>query len=60
MKGGRYSGMPNPLSILFYPFTALALAIFAYGLYRRWQLWVALGKPEMRMDNLSRSGSSCC
>jgi hypothetical protein len=40
--------------ILFYPLTALAMAIFAYGLYRRWQLWVALGKPELRMDNLSQ------
>ena len=26
-------------------FTAVALAIFAYGVYRRWQLWIALGKP---------------
>jgi hypothetical protein len=28
--------------ILFF-FTAIALVIFAYGVYRRWQLWVALG-----------------
>ncbi|MHB8773373.1 MAG: heterodisulfide reductase-related iron-sulfur binding cluster [Syntrophales bacterium] len=40
--------------ILFYPLAALAMAIFAYGLYRRWQLWVALGKPELRMDNLGQ------
>src|SRR5512141_2109603 len=40
--------------ILFYPLAAVAMAIFAYGLYRRWQLWVALGKPELRMDNLSQ------
>ena len=33
-------------------FTAVALAIFAYGVYRRWQLWVALGKPERRMDHI--------
>ena len=33
-------------------FTAVALAIFAYGVYRRWQLWVAIGKPEQRMDHL--------
>ncbi|MBU2261287.1 MAG: hypothetical protein KKF02_05125, partial [Proteobacteria bacterium] len=32
--------------------TAVALAIFAYGLYRRWRMWVALGKPEPRLDNL--------
>ena len=38
--------------ILFYPLAALAMAIFAYGLYRRWQLWVALGKPELRFDNI--------
>jgi Fe-S oxidoreductase/nitrate reductase gamma subunit len=33
-------------------FTAVALAVFAYGVYRRWQMWVALGKPERRMDHL--------
>ena len=33
-------------------FTALALLVFAYGIYRRWQLWVALGKPETRLDRL--------
>jgi Fe-S oxidoreductase/nitrate reductase gamma subunit len=33
-------------------FTAVALAVFAYGVYRRWQLWIALGKPERRMDHL--------
>ena len=27
-------------------------SIFAYGVYRRWQLWVALGKPETRLDRL--------
>ena len=32
--------------------TAVALAIFAYGLYRRWRMWVALGKPEPRLDSL--------
>ncbi|MEI7672152.1 MAG: (Fe-S)-binding protein, partial [Deltaproteobacteria bacterium] len=40
--------------ILFYPLAALAMAIFAYGLYRRWQLWVALGKPELRLDNIQQ------
>jgi Fe-S oxidoreductase/nitrate reductase gamma subunit len=40
--------------ILFYPLAALAMAIFAYGLYRRWRLWVALGKPELRFDNLKQ------
>ena len=52
--------MPSPLRPLLFPLTALAMAIFAYGVYRRWQLWVALGKPELRMDQLSRSGSGCC
>jgi Fe-S oxidoreductase/nitrate reductase gamma subunit len=33
-------------------FTAVALLIFAYGIYRRWQMWVSLGKPEMRPDRL--------
>jgi len=31
--------------------TAVALAIFAYGVYQRWQLWTALGKAEMRSDS---------
>jgi len=33
-------------------FTAVAMLVFGYGLYRRWQMWKALGKPEMRMDNM--------
>jgi Fe-S oxidoreductase/nitrate reductase gamma subunit len=33
-------------------FTAVALLIFAYGIYRRWRMWVALGKPETRLDRL--------
>lgn len=33
-------------------FSFVALAIFAYGVYRRWQMWTALGKPESRMDRL--------
>jgi Fe-S oxidoreductase/nitrate reductase gamma subunit len=40
--------------ILFYPLAAFSMAIFAYGLYRRWQLWTALGKPEWRIDNLAQ------
>jgi len=35
-----------------FAFTAVALAIFAYGVYQRWQLWTALGKAEMRNDRL--------
>jgi Fe-S oxidoreductase/nitrate reductase gamma subunit len=33
-------------------FTAIAMAIFAYGVYRRWQLWKAMGKEEIRWDQL--------
>ena len=32
--------------------TAVALAIFAYGIYRRWKLWKAMGKEEIRWDKL--------
>lgn len=39
-------------ALLFYPLAALAMAIFAYGLYRRWQMWVAVGKPEIRTDRI--------
>jgi sulfite exporter TauE/SafE len=37
---------------LLFAFTAVALAIFAYGIYKRWQLWTAIGKPEVRNDNI--------
>jgi len=38
---------------LLFAFTAVALVIFAYGIYRRWQLWTALGKPEIRNDQIA-------
>ena len=37
--------------LILFAFTAIAMAIFVYGLYRRWQMWKALGKPEDRTDN---------
>jgi Fe-S oxidoreductase/nitrate reductase gamma subunit len=37
---------------LLFAFTAVALAIFGYGVYRRWQMWTALGKMEARNDNM--------
>lgn len=37
--------------VLFF-FTAIALLIFAYGVYRRWRMWVAVGKPEIRTDRI--------
>ena len=33
-------------------FTAIAMAIFAYGVYKRWKLWKAIGKDEVRVDDL--------
>ncbi len=36
--------------ILLFVFAAVSLAIFAYGLYRRWRMWKALGLPETRTD----------
>ncbi|MFB3924714.1 MAG: heterodisulfide reductase-related iron-sulfur binding cluster [Syntrophales bacterium] len=33
-------------------FALIALAVMAYGIYKRWQLWTAMGKPELRTDNL--------
>ena len=32
--------------------TAVAMAIFAYGVYQRWTLWKAMGKEEIRWDEL--------
>jgi Fe-S oxidoreductase/nitrate reductase gamma subunit len=37
---------------ILFTLTAVALAIFAYGLYRRWKLWKAMGKEEIRWDKL--------
>ncbi|MBN1662601.1 MAG: 4Fe-4S dicluster domain-containing protein [Deltaproteobacteria bacterium] len=37
---------------LLFLFTFVALAIFGYGVYRRWQMWKAMGKPEIRTDNM--------
>lgn len=33
-------------------FTAIALAIFAYGLYRRWKMWKAIGKEKICWDQI--------
>jgi len=33
-------------------FTAIAVAIFAYGVYQRWKMWKAIGKDEIRIDEL--------
>jgi len=33
-------------------FTAIAMAIFAYGVYQRWKMWKAIGKDEVRVDEL--------
>ena len=40
--------------VLLFVLTAVALAVFAYGVYRRWQMWKAIGKPELRCDNLEQ------
>jgi Fe-S oxidoreductase/nitrate reductase gamma subunit len=37
---------------LLFLFTAIAMVIFAYGVYRRWKLWKAMGKDEIRWDQL--------
>ena len=40
--------------LILFAFTAVAMAIFAYGVYRRWQMWKALGKSEIRWDNIGQ------
>ncbi|MDD5168420.1 MAG: hypothetical protein PHN75_06355, partial [Syntrophales bacterium] len=51
--------------LFLFMFTGVAVAIFAYGLYRRWLMWSAIGKPEPedrtdnfneRIKNLLRNG----
>ena len=36
---------------LLFTLSAVALIIFAYGVYRRWRMWKAIGKPDIRWDN---------
>ncbi len=45
--------IPLPsFEILLFTLTAVALAIMGYGIYRRWLMWKAMGKPEMRLDDV--------
>ncbi len=37
---------------ILFALTAVAMVIFAYGIYRRWLMWKAMGKPEIRLDNM--------
>jgi len=37
---------------ILFALTAVAVVIMAYGIYRRWLMWKAMGKPEMRLDNM--------
>ncbi len=37
---------------ILFALTAVALIIFAYGIYQRWKLWRAMGKDEIRWDRL--------
>ena len=39
--------------VLLFLFTGIAMAIFGYGVYRRWQLWTAIGKPEIRCNDIA-------
>ena len=49
---GREVFWNAPYELILFAFTAVALAIFAYGLYRRWQMWTAIGMPENRNDSV--------
>jgi Fe-S oxidoreductase/nitrate reductase gamma subunit len=40
--------------LILFAFTAVAMVIFAYGVYRRWQMWKAMGKSEIRWDNIGQ------
>jgi Fe-S oxidoreductase/nitrate reductase gamma subunit len=37
---------------ILFALTAVAMIIFIYGVWRRWQMWRALGKDEIRWDGL--------
>jgi len=42
----------HSFEIALYVFAVIAIVIFVYGIYRRWQMWTAMGKaePENRND----------
>ena len=47
--------IPLPaFEIILFALTAVVLAIFAFGVYRRWKMWKAMGKPEMRLDDMKQ------
>ncbi|MFQ6058084.1 MAG: heterodisulfide reductase-related iron-sulfur binding cluster [Anaerolineae bacterium] len=46
-----FFNIPMPFQALLYVSAALAVAVFAYGVYRRVALWRA-GQPAYRLDNL--------
>ena len=48
---GREVFWNAPYEAILFAFTAVALIIFAYGLHRRWQMWIAIGKAEKRTDS---------
>ena len=46
--------IPLPsFEIILFALTGAALAIMGFGIYRRWLMWKAMGKPEMRLDNIN-------
>ena len=46
--------IPLPaFEIILFALTGLALAIMAFGIYRRWLMWKAMGKPEIRLDDIN-------
>ncbi len=47
---GRVDYWNIQYGFIFYLLAIIAMAIFAWGIWRRFQLWQALGKPEIRWD----------
>lgn len=46
--------IPLPsFEILLFALTGLALVIMGFGIYRRWLMWKAMGKPEIRLSNIN-------
>ncbi len=51
---GREVFWNAPFEAILFAFTAVALIIFAYGLFRRWQMWKAIGSSETRTDSMGK------
>ena len=47
---------PFPSELILFIFAGIAIAVCAYGFYRRWKMWKAIGLSENRTDTSLKRG----